>query len=63
MKNDNWYFSYLLRIWQVQSENNPTWRVSLENPHTHEIKNFEDILSLYLFLKEIIAAPLESHPH
>ena len=46
------YRAYLLRLWQVQCEDQLVWRASLENPHTGERQGFADLARLYEFLKE-----------
>ena len=28
------YFAYMLRLWQVSSDGEPIWRASLESPYT-----------------------------
>ena len=38
------YFSYMLRLWR--DEVNPTWRTSIEDPHTGERKFFPDLEAL-----------------
>jgi len=44
------YQAYMLRLWQ-ESDDLP-WRVSLQNPHTGEQKNFATLAHLYAFLDE-----------
>jgi len=46
------YYSYLLRLWQVDGAGSPIWRASLEDPHTGERRGFADLDSLFAFLKE-----------
>lgn len=46
------YYSYLLRIWEVDGAETPIWRASLEDPHTGEQKGFADLESLFAFLRE-----------
>jgi len=50
------YYSYLLRLWQVDGAGTPIWRASLEDPHTGERRGFPDLESLFAFLKEQIEA-------
>lgn len=40
------YHSYLLRLWQAGPADNPTWRASLEDPHTHQVTGFESLKAL-----------------
>jgi hypothetical protein len=47
------YFSYLLRLWQEDKQGN-TWRMSLENVHTGELKGFADLGEVFGFLKQKI---------
>ena len=48
----NNYHSYLLRLWQVQTEAGPGWRASLEDVQTGELLGFEDLAALQRFLEE-----------
>ena len=50
------YYSYLLRLWQVDGAGSPIWRASLEDPHTGERRGFADLESLFAFLKEQMEA-------
>ena len=45
------YYSYLLRLWQVDGAGSPIWRASLEDPRTGERRGFADLESLVAFLK------------
>ena len=44
------YLSYLLRLWQTESEGRPAWRASLERPGTNERQGFASIEELVDFL-------------
>ena len=44
------YFSFLLRMWEVDGEGVPTWRASLEDPRTGERMGFASLESLFVFL-------------
>jgi hypothetical protein len=44
------YFSYLLRLWRVESEGQEVWRASLENPHTGQVMGFDHPKTLFAFL-------------
>jgi len=46
------YFAYMLRLWQVSSDGEPIWRVSLESPHTGERYGFANPELLFAFLQE-----------
>ena len=40
------YHSYLLHLWQASLAENPTWRASLEDPHTHQVTGFDTLKAL-----------------
>ena len=44
------YRAYMLRLWQVDDEEGPTWRASLESPHTGERRGFASLEALVAFL-------------
>jgi hypothetical protein len=46
------YLAYMLRLWQVGSGEELTWRASLENPHTGERRGFANLEALVAFLEE-----------
>jgi hypothetical protein len=46
------YFAYLLRLWEVGDEGEPTWRASLESPRTGERCGFASLEALFVFLRE-----------
>jgi len=45
------YLSYLLRLWRV-SEEETSWRASLESSHTGEREGFASLDALFSFLQE-----------
>lgn len=45
------YLSYLLRLWQVKSENKLIWHASLESPHTRQRWGFASLAELVDFLQ------------
>jgi hypothetical protein len=47
------YHSFLLRTWQAGLADHPTWRASLENPHTHELIGFDSLEALCAYLKSL----------
>ena len=50
---DDRYLAYMLRLWRVHDDDGePTWRASLESPHTAERQGFADLEALFEFLKE-----------
>ena len=46
------YLAYMLRLWQVDSGEEPVWRASLESPHTGERRSFANLEMLFAFLEE-----------
>lgn len=44
------YLSYLIRVWRAPSEDDHTWRASLEEARTQEVHSFKDLQSLFSFL-------------
>ena len=46
------YFAYMLRLWQVSSDRELIWRASLESPHTGERYGFANPELLFAFLEE-----------
>ena len=44
------YRSFLLRLWQVDTEDKRAWRFSLENPVTGERRGFANLGELLVFL-------------
>ncbi|MFB0538057.1 MAG: hypothetical protein ACETWR_24100 [Anaerolineae bacterium] len=48
------YLSYLLRLWQIRSEGELVWRVSLES-HTGERRGFANLADLFTFLEKEVS--------
>jgi hypothetical protein len=46
------YLAYLLRLWQAGSDEELTWRASLESPRTGERLGFASLDALVKFLEE-----------
>ena len=46
------YFAYMLRLWQVASDEELAWRASLESPRTGERRGFASLEALFEFLRE-----------
>jgi len=44
------YLVYLLRLWQVETEQGPVWRASLQNADGAERQAFGDLARLSAFL-------------
>jgi hypothetical protein len=47
------YHSYLLRLWQAGQAEKPTWKASLEDPHTHQVIGFDTLKALYDHLEAL----------
>jgi len=43
--------TYLLRCWQVETEEGPVWRASVESPYSGECYTFADLSDLLAFLR------------
>jgi hypothetical protein len=58
LKIKNGYFSYLLRIWQLEKSEQPSpskeklWRVSLESTRTRHRVNFASLEEMLIFLQD-----------
>lgn len=46
------YFSYLLRLWREERNDEQIWRASLESAQTGERRNFATLDELITFLRE-----------
>jgi hypothetical protein len=55
------YLSFLLRIWSVGPPYSQTWMASLENPHTREIQQFNNLDLLWQFLQNLAA--IQDYPN
>jgi hypothetical protein len=44
------YHAYMLRIWLMDNDNCPRWRLSLEEPHGEFIIIFNNLAELIVFL-------------
>lgn len=47
------YYSYLLRLWQVQEDSGSHFRASLEDVQTGELLGFEDMDALHSYLDRL----------
>ena len=45
------YISYLLRLWQTESDEGLVWRASLENPQSSERVGFSSLADVCAFLE------------
>jgi hypothetical protein len=48
------YSSYLLRLWQVDSQESSLWRCSLENAQTGDCQSFASLTAMLEFLETTI---------
>jgi hypothetical protein len=46
------YISYLLRLWQTESDEGLVWRASLESPQSGERLGFVNLAELCTFLEQ-----------
>ena len=46
------HVSYLLRLWQAQTEGVVVWRASLQSPDTDKRQGFATVVDLLSFLEE-----------
>ena len=51
------YTSYLLRLWQAESQGELVWRASLESPGTGERQGFAGLKDLFDYLEAQIDQP------
>jgi hypothetical protein len=47
------YYSFLLRLWRSDSQEHPTWRVMLEDPHTRDVIGFDSLDALINHLQNL----------
>lgn len=47
------YYSFLLRMWQVPSNGEHTWRIQLENVQTGEKSGFTSLEGLFSCLRHV----------
>lgn len=58
------YRSFLLRMWRTSTSDQPSWRLSLENPHNRETIGFDTLEALNAYLQVItqFESKEDSHP-
>lgn len=49
------YLAYLVRLWQVDGDERPVWRASIEDPHSGERRGFGTLAQLFEFLRQRVA--------
>jgi hypothetical protein len=55
------YYSFLVRIWQVDEPPGIVWRSSLENPQDHHLVGFGSLEALSAYLQTLTQLP-ENEP-
>ena len=50
------HLSYLLRLWQIESQGRLVWRASLQEARSGERRGFPDLEALIAYLREETAA-------
>lgn len=56
------YVSYLLRLWQTQSDGELVWRASLEDSHTGKRRGFASLADLFAYLEQETAPGDDDKP-
>jgi hypothetical protein len=56
------YVSYLLRLWQTQSDGELVWPASLEDPHTGKRRGFGSLADLFAYLEQETAPGDDDKP-
>ena len=51
--NADTYYSYLLRMWQVPTNEQHTWRIQLENVQSGEKHGFASLEELLAYLRQV----------
>lgn len=51
------YLSYLLRLWRVSDDEEPTWRALLKSSHTGRQVGFGSLEELFAFIREQAGLP------
>jgi len=54
------YFSFLLRLWRTGSQEHPSWRVMLEDPHTRKVIGFDGLDSFINHLQNLAGGSADS---
>ncbi len=54
------YVAYLLRLWQVEAEEDAPWRASVECPQTGERRGFASPDELFAFLEKEIGEAVQA---
>jgi hypothetical protein len=52
------YLTYVMRLWRMETEDGPIWRVVLDNPYSAERRGFATLGELHQFLTEKTGAPV-----
>jgi hypothetical protein len=62
MQSNAGYVSYLLRLWQVQSDKHATWVASVQSTATGDRRSFSSVAALIEFLQAEFAEPPQTGP-
>ena len=57
------YEAYLLRLWQVETEDGPVWRAALEDAQSEVQRSFADLSELFAYLLEKTGADMSNASH
>jgi hypothetical protein len=50
----NPYFSYLLRLWRTNAPPVSEWRISIEDPHSREMRGFNNPQAFWKYLQDLM---------
>jgi hypothetical protein len=51
----NEYFSFLLRLFRLGDPQSGAWRASIEDPHSRQVIEFDNLPALYAYLIQLIS--------
>ena len=54
------YISYLLRLWQIESQGQLVWQASLEDSRTGQRQGFASVDALLAFLRQVTSGAQDS---
>lgn len=56
-KDRSRYQAYLLRLWQMNNDDQPVWRISLESTGSGETQHFKSVAAFYAFVEALVDQP------
>ena len=60
---DTRYLSYMLRLWRTRdSQGQPLWCGSLEEPYSHQTARFGDVCAMFAFLQSRLGIEQNREP-